>query len=311
MGTSAESTSKPTSTPKPTKKPEKQTESTSAQSSEETTVSETEKNEEEAARAAAAEAERLAAEEAERTAAEQMSARRSEVIAYEKQKNGYSSTEQGERYLDEPCGYCGVTDVYIDKYGACAICYDEYVQPEFGWCEVCGAPLNPAQSAFKRCWSCMKCQYCGIDMSSYINYDTGGVDSADGTWTCWDCYDKQNTQTYICSYCGKEFQDWGHGLTCPDCAVIKDRITYCDRCGAQINGYTYDGLGGYCNDCYSFLNGISSYDPLNPDSAINYYPGSDVEVISKCYYCGTDISQYDVLNDYGGLCPVCGNVIIS
>ena len=255
LGTSAESTSKPTSTPKPTKKPEKQTESTSAQSSEETTVSETEKNEEEAARAAAAEAEGLGAEEAERTAAEQMSARRSEVIAYEKQKNGYSSTEQGERYLDEPCGYCGVTDVYIDKYGACAICYDEHVQPEFGWCEVCGAPLNPAQSAFKRCWSCMKCQYCGIDMSNYINYDTGEIDSVDGTWTCWDCYDHYNQDDLpLCVICGVNPQfDLSIG-TCLECYEKENGSYYqnCAICGTQITPHNSALLNDQwvCFDCY-------------------------------------------------------------
>ncbi len=229
METSAESTSKPTSTPKPTKKTEKQTESISAQSSEETTAA-----------------------EAERDAAEKMSARRSEVIAYEKQKNGYSSTEQGERYLDEPCGYCGVTDVYIDKYGACAICYDEYIQPEFGWCEVCGAPLNPAQSAFKRCWSCMKCQYCGIDMSSYINYDTGGVDSADGTWTCWDCYYQNNPP--LCVICGINPQfDLSIG-TCLECYEKENGSYYknCAICGIQITPHNSALLNDQwvCFDCY-------------------------------------------------------------
>ena len=80
---------------------------------------------------------------------------------------------KGERYLDEPCGYCGVTDVYIDKYGACAIVTMIYIQPKFGWCEVCGAPLNPAQSAFKRLLELYEMSVLRIDMSSYINYDTG------------------------------------------------------------------------------------------------------------------------------------------
>lgn len=82
--------------------------------------------------------------------------RRQEVISYEKEKNGYSPSEQGSYGINKPCGYCGVADVYVGREGACAICYDEYLQPEFGWCEVCGTSLTMLQSDYGRCWSCMK-----------------------------------------------------------------------------------------------------------------------------------------------------------
>lgn len=49
-------------------------------------------------------------------------------------------------------------------------------------------------------------------------------------------------------------------------------------------------LGGLCNECHSYIEGMSVYDPLNPDSEKMFYPESDVEIILKCYYCKADIS---------------------
>ena len=184
-----------------------------------------------------------------------MQKRRQEVIAYEREKYGYSLSEQGECYLNSPCGYCGVTDVYIDKYGACAICYDEYLQPEFGWCEICGTPLTMLQSSYKRCWECMKCQYCGIDMSSYINYDTGGIDSVDGTWICWDCYDHYNQDDLpLCVICGVNPQfDLSIG-TCLECYEKENGSYYqnCAICGMQITPHNSALLNDQwvCFDCY-------------------------------------------------------------
>ncbi len=219
-----------------------------------------------------------------------MTARRAEVIAYEKARLGYSPTEEGERYLDYPCGYCGVTDVDINRYGACAICQDEYIQPEWGWCEVCGGTLNAVQSNFNRCWSCMKCQYCGTDMSGYINYDTGGVDSPDGTWTCTNCYNSNNAPS-ACDRCGKQFEGDGDMYQCgvydnlPYKYICSNCYSYsCKNCGfySEDMNALYEGRKavcadvGLCTGCYQAIYGEPYLQPcsvcgdlIHPSGRIN------------------------------------------
>lgn len=233
-------------------------------------------------------------------AVDSMEIRRQEVIAYEKERDGYSPSEQGSRGINEPCGYCGVTDVYISREGACAICYDKYLQQEFGWCEICGTPLTMLQSDYKRCWDCMKCQYCGTNLSGYINYDTGSLDTPDGTWTCDECF-KINSLPKACDRCGKTFEESWDIVECG----VYDNLPYNYIC-SMCSQWSCHNCGFYSEDIdAAYEGGVSVF----PDCGLctNCYEDIYGEpYLQACSICGKLVHPSGRIN---GICQICSEAM--